>query len=89
MAVNFAKLPGLLRKQYADGSVLRAVPQSDVTGNFRDNGAAMLSLGRLSVGGHCTARRWLRRAQVSCYVSRRSTVPLGNISFNEPAYEHP
>ena len=38
MAANFAKLPGLLRKQYADGSVW-AVPQSDLTGNFRDNRA--------------------------------------------------
>ena len=83
MAANFAKLPGLLRKQYADGSVW-AVPQSDLTGNFRASHAVV---GTTKRRRHCTARRWFPRAQVSCYVSRRSTVPFGNISFNEPAYE--
>jgi len=51
MAANFAKLPGLLRKLYVDGSVLRAVPQSDLTGNFRDNGRSHVVVGTTEASG--------------------------------------
>ena len=52
MAANFAKPPGLLRKQYADGSIC-AVPQSDLTGNFRDNRAQPCCRWDDEASGHC------------------------------------
>jgi hypothetical protein len=59
MAVNFAKLPEMVRKQYVDISVLRAVPQSDLTGTSARSHAVV---------GTTEARGWFPRARVSCYV---------------------
>ena len=51
MAANFAKLPGLLRKQYADGSVWAAFPRPITA--FSDNRAQPSVVGTTKRRGHC------------------------------------
>ena len=53
MAANFAKLPGLLRKQYADGSVWAAFPRAILPAIFGTTGRSHAVVGTTKRRGHC------------------------------------